>query len=158
MPEFPEALNNGIPVSDTSTLTVILQVSSDKPTSLQCVSPRQSQGLSLSCPAKTASEDQAHPLSLDSGDRASNSPGTCMSLTRSNTHGQVGESQILQHGNQTHLDPGHENLLTPGTRVGDFPNVTPWLLPNSQRLLRLFPLLSCQRAHRTGPQNLSILP
>ena len=33
VPEFPGALNNGVPVSDTSTLTVILQVSSsDKPT------------------------------------------------------------------------------------------------------------------------------
>ena len=65
VPEFPGALNNGVPVSDTSTPTVILQVSSsDKPTSLQRVAPRQSQGLSLSCPAKKASEDLAHPLSL----------------------------------------------------------------------------------------------
>ena len=77
---------------------------------------------------------------------------------RSNTQGKVGEPQNLQHRNQSHLDPRHENLLTLGTRGGEFPNIKPWLLPNSQRHLDSFFSLAVKRALRTGPQNLSTLP
>ena len=66
VPEFPGAPNNGVPVSDTNTVTVILQTSLLRQANLTpaSVAPRQSQGLSGRCPAKTASEDLAHPLSL----------------------------------------------------------------------------------------------
>ena len=57
---------------------------------------------------------------------------------RSTTQGKVGEPQNLQHRNQSHLDPRHENFLTLGTRGGEFPSIKPWLLPNSQRLLDSF--------------------
>ena len=64
---FQGALDDGIPASDTSTLTdwaplglVLRQVNS----TLASVAPRQRWGLSGSCPAETASEDPAHPFSL----------------------------------------------------------------------------------------------
>ena len=66
---------------------VLRQVNS----TLASVAPRQRLGLSGSCPAETVSEDPAHPFPWASGDRASNSPGTCTSLMRSNTQGQVGD-------------------------------------------------------------------
>ena len=64
---FPEAPDDGVPASDTSTLTdcaplglVLRQANS----TLASVAPRQSRGLSGSCPVKTAFEDLADPLSL----------------------------------------------------------------------------------------------
>ena len=81
---------------------VLRQVNS----TLASVALRQSWGLSGSCPAETASEDPAHLLSLGFRRQSIKHPGTCTPQMRSNTQGQVGVPQILQHGKQTSLAPG----------------------------------------------------
>ena len=60
-PAFPGAPDDGVPAldSDWAPLGLILRGVNS---TLASVTPRQSQGLSGSCPAKTASEDPVHPF------------------------------------------------------------------------------------------------
>ena len=62
-PAFPGAPDDGVPAldSDWAPLGLILRWVNS---TLASVTPRQSQGLSGSCHAKTASEDPVHPFSL----------------------------------------------------------------------------------------------
>ena len=153
---FSGAPDNGVSASDSVRAPsglVLRQVNS----TLASMAPRQSWGLSGSCPAETASEDPAYLLSLGFRRQSIKHPGTCTPQMRSNTQGQVGVPQILQHGNQTSLAPGMRTF-DPGHQGRGLPQCNALAAPQQPRLLRLFPLLSCQRAHRTGPQYLSILP
>ena len=156
MPAFPGALDDGILASDTNILIVtgLLQVSSwDESTPIWPVGPRgragDFQGAAL--------PRQPLRTRLIPSSWASNSPETRTSPMRRNTQGQVGVPQILQHGNQTSLAPGMRTF-DPGHQGRGLPQCNALAAPQQPRLLRLFPLLSCQRAHRTGPQYLSILP
>ena len=153
---FSGAPDNGVSASDSVRAPpglVLRQVNS----TLASVALRQSWGLSGSCPAETASEDPAHPLSLGFR-RQSIKQSWDPHLTDEEQHtGASGSSLDSPTWEPDFLGPGHENIWQWTSRQG-IAQCNALAAPQQPRLLRLFPLLSCQRAHRTGPQYLGILP
>ena len=111
------------------------------------VAPKQSWGLSGSCPAKTASEDLAHLFSLGFR-RQSVKQSWGPYLADEEQHSEAGGRTL----DSATLDPRHEKSVAPGTKAEEFPNITPWAPPHQPGLLRLFPLLSCQRATEQVPR------
>ena len=153
---FSGAPDNGVSASDSVRAPsglLLRQVNS----TLASGAPRQRWGLSGRCPAETASEDPAHPLSLGFR-RQSIKQSWDLHLTDEEQH--RGKWEFLRFYNMGTRLPWTPGMRTfdPGHQGRGLPQCNALAAPQQPRLLRLFPLLSCQRAHRTGPQYLSILP